>query len=216
MTLLGDVFCVCPVVPYHALGGDFAGSAADGLSSAPPPAAEPASPVAAEAAGAGAPPACEQKAAFCLCYFGLLQHFSLSRGTGVCRASVSALPLSSAAEAELPPGFDPTLCNFDGQRPVCVGGKRHQQVSVCVFGKHTSFQKHLSTQTALPLERKPSLVAGAIAKINPKSAAFSSKAVCVCILQIRQRALAGSCLCLPLPLGMCGAPVSSNDIPSEL
>lgn len=61
-------------------------SAADGLSSMPPPAAEPASPVVAEAAGAAAPPVCEQKAAFCLCYFGLLQHFSFSWGTGVCRA----------------------------------------------------------------------------------------------------------------------------------
>ena len=85
-TLLGDVFCICPVVPYHALGGDFAASAADGLSSAPPPAAEPASPLAAEAAGASVPPACEQKTAFCLCYFGLLQRFLLSRGTGICRA----------------------------------------------------------------------------------------------------------------------------------
>ena len=132
---------------------------------------------------------------------------------------VSVLPLSLAAEAEPPPGFDPTLCNFDGQRPGGGGGvgvwkKALGSVYVCFW--KASFQKRLSAQTALPLEGKPSLVAGAIAKINPKSAAFSSKAVHVCIPQIRQWGLAGSCLRVPLLPGVCEAPIRSNDVPSKL
>ena len=86
---MGEIFCICPVMPYPAFGGDFAASPLllQQTGSAPcPAAAEPASPVAAGAAGAGAPPACGQKSAFCLCSFGLLQHFLLSWGTGVCRA----------------------------------------------------------------------------------------------------------------------------------
>lgn len=195
MTLLGDVFCVCPVVPYHALGGDFAGSAADGLSSAPPPAAEPASPVAAEAAGAGAPPACEQKAAFCLCYFGLLQDFSLSQGTGVCRAGVSALPSSSPAEAELPPGFDLTLCNFDGQRPVCVWKTASANVCLC-FWKAYIFPKASQHTNSPAVGKKTQFGSWCHCQDQPKVSCFFQQG-CLCLHPSDKAA--GPGWILPLP-----------------
>lgn len=61
---------------------------------------------------------------------------SCSPGELVCTELVaSALPLSLAAEAEPPPGFDPALCSFDGQRP--AGGQKKKKKGIgkllCVF-----------------------------------------------------------------------------------
>lgn len=147
----------------------------------------------------------------------ILDYCSISRSPGklaYAELVASALPSSLAAEAELPPGFDLSWSNFDGQRPAEEKKKALGSCCVCVFGKRIAFQKHLGAQTALLLEGNPSLVAGAVAKTSPKSAAFSSKAVRV--RTARKAAGPGWDLLSPHAAAQNGAPVRGDDIPSEL
>lgn len=65
----------------------------------------------------------------------ILDYCSISRSPGklaYAELVASALPSSSAAEAELPPGFDLSWCNFDGQS---LQKKKtgHWEVAACVF-----------------------------------------------------------------------------------